>query len=45
MHNYGMAVDISICKASWNDATWHDGATRLLDRYDSNGCEGRPHWG
>ena len=27
MHNYGMAVDISICKASWNDATWRDGAT------------------
>ena len=30
MHNYGMAVDISICKASWNDATWRDGATRCL---------------
>ena len=22
MHNYGMAVDISICKTSWNDASW-----------------------
>ena len=30
MHNYGMAVDIRICKASWNDATWRDGATRCL---------------
>ena len=30
MHNYGMAVDISICKASWNDATWRDGATRCI---------------
>ena len=30
MHNYGMAVDISICKASWNDATWRDGGTRCL---------------
>ena len=30
MHNYGMAVDISICKASWNDATWRDGATYCL---------------
>ena len=30
MHNYGMAVDISICKSSWNDATWRDGATRCL---------------
>ena len=28
MHNYGMAVDISICKASWNDATWREGAAR-----------------
>ncbi|EEX18808.1 D-Ala-D-Ala dipeptidase [Prevotella veroralis F0319] len=28
MHNYGMAVDISICKASWNDATWCEGAAR-----------------
>lgn len=26
MHNYGMAVDVSICKASWNEAEWHDGA-------------------
>ena len=30
MHNYGMAVDISICKSSWNDATWRDGATRCI---------------
>lgn len=30
MHNYGMAVDISICKASWNEATWRDGATRCI---------------
>ena len=28
MHNYGMAVDISLCKASWDDSTWHDGAAR-----------------
>ena len=25
-----MAVDISICKSSWNDATWRDGATRCI---------------
>ena len=30
MHNYGMAVDISICKASWDEATWRDGATRCI---------------
>lgn len=28
MHNYGMAVDISICKASWNDASWREGAAK-----------------
>ena len=28
MHNYGMAVDISICKASWNDASWREGAVK-----------------
>ncbi len=27
MHNYGMAVDISICKASWNEDEWHAGTT------------------
>ena len=26
MHNYGMAVDISICKASWSEKLWRDGA-------------------
>ena len=26
MHNYGMAVDISICKASWSEKLWCDGA-------------------
>lgn len=26
MHNYGMAVDISICKASWKESEWKDGA-------------------
>lgn len=26
MHNYGMAVDISICKANWNEADWQPGA-------------------
>lgn len=26
MHNYGMAVDISICKASWNEKLWKDSA-------------------
>lgn len=26
MHNYGMAVDISICKASWNENNWKDGS-------------------
>lgn len=25
MHNYGMAVDISICKASWNETEWRPG--------------------
>ena len=24
----GMAVDISICKASWNDASWREGAAK-----------------
>lgn len=28
MHNYGMAVDISICKTSWNDASWREGAAK-----------------
>ena len=28
MHNYGMAVDISICKASWSDASWREGAAK-----------------
>ncbi|WP_277264922.1 M15 family metallopeptidase [Prevotella corporis] len=28
MHNYGMAVDISICKNSWDDTTWRDGAQK-----------------
>lgn len=28
MHNYGMAVDISICKASWNVASWREGAAK-----------------
>ena len=27
MHNYGMAVDISICKASWNEKQWREGST------------------
>ena len=27
MHNYGMAVDISLCKASWSEKQWCDGAT------------------
>lgn len=27
MHNYGMAVDISLCKASWNETMWRDGNT------------------
>ncbi|PIK20411.1 M15 family metallopeptidase [Prevotella intermedia] len=27
MHNYGMAVDISLCKASWSEKQWRDGAT------------------
>lgn len=26
MHNYWMAVDISICKADWNEAEWRPGA-------------------
>lgn len=26
MHNYGMAVDISICKASWEESEWKDGS-------------------
>ncbi|MCR5077232.1 MAG: M15 family metallopeptidase [Prevotella sp.] len=28
MHNYGMAVDISLCKASWDDDEWKDGAAK-----------------
>ncbi|MBF1384333.1 M15 family metallopeptidase [Prevotella aurantiaca] len=27
MHNYGMAVDISICKALWNEKQWREGST------------------
>lgn len=27
MHNYGMAVDISLCKSSWNEKQWRDGTT------------------
>lgn len=28
MHNYGMAVDISLCKASWNENQWKEGSQR-----------------
>ena len=26
MHNYGMALDISLCKASWSEALWRPGS-------------------